>query len=54
MISNTDREAVQAVITLPQTTQDIGEILSRAHQEEKRNARDMFRVILSSVRFLAR
>ena len=54
MNSNTHREAVEAVVTLPQTTQDIGEQLSRAHQEEKRNAREMLRVILSSVRFLAR
>ena len=54
MISNTYCEAVEAVITLPQTTQDIGEQLSRAHQEEKRNAHEMLRVILSNVRFLVR
>lgn len=35
-------------------TQDIGEQLSKAHQEEKRAAHDMLRIILLSVRYLAR
>ena len=41
-------------MTLPKTTKDVGEQLSRAHRLEKEQARDMLRLILSSVRFLAR
>ena len=41
-------------MTLPKTTKDVGEQLSRAHRAEKEQARDMLRLILSSVRFLAR
>ena len=47
-------EAVEVVVTLPKTTKDIGEQLSRAHRLEKEQARDMLQLILSSVRFLAR
>ena len=47
-------EAVKVVVTLPKTTKDVGEQLSRAHRMEKEQARDMLRLILSSVRFLAR
>ena len=47
-------EAVEVVVTLPKTTKDVGEQLSRAHRAEKEQARDMLRLILSSVRFLAR
>ena len=39
---------------LQKTTKDVGEQLSRAHQAEKEQARDMLQLILSSVRFLAR
>lgn len=28
-------EAIEAVITLPKTTPDVGELLSKAHREEK-------------------
>ena len=33
---------------------DVGEQLSRAHRAEKEQARDMLRLILTSVRFLSR
>jgi hypothetical protein len=52
--SETHCEAVEAMITLPKTTSDVGELLSKAHKEEKELARDMLRSILSSVRYLAR
>lgn len=42
------------MITLPKTTSDVGELLSKAHRKEKELARDMLRNILSSVRYLAR
>ena len=41
-------------MVLLKTTKDVGEQLSRAHQVEKEQARDMLQVILSSVHFLAR
>ena len=54
IISKTHCEVVELVITLPEMTEDIGEQLSTAHEEEKRNTHEMLRVILSSVRFLAK
>ena len=47
-------EAVEVVVTLPKTTKDIGEQLSRAHRLEKEQARDMLQLILFHFRFLAR
>ena len=47
-------EAVEAIITLPKQTKDVGVQLSSAHKTEKEKARDMLRMILSSVCFLAR
>jgi len=47
-------EAVEAVVTLPKTTADVGELLSRAHRAEKEQAREILRLFLSSVHFLAR
>ena len=41
-------------MTLPKTTPDVGELLSKAHKKEKETARDMLRIILSTVRYLAR
>ena len=41
-------------MTLPRTTQDIGEQLSRVHRAEKEQARDTLLLIMSSIRFLAR
>ena len=43
-----------AIITLPMTTSDIGELLNSYHKREKVMARSMLRVILSSVQFLVR
>ena len=47
-------ESVDAIITLPATTGDVGELLNSCHKQEKEVARDMLQIILSSVRFLAR
>jgi len=47
-------EAIEAVVTLPKTTADVGELPSGAHRAEKEQAREILRLILSSVRFLAR
>ena len=41
------------MITLPKTTLDIGELLSCAYKREKELARDMLRIILSSIKYLA-
>ncbi len=48
------REATQALVVLPQTAGDVGELLSTAHGEEKAENRKMFRVVLQNIRFLAR
>ena len=53
-LSKSYLEAVEKVITLLQTTQDVGEQLNKAHMLEKQKACDMLYLILSSVRFLAR
>ena len=45
---------MEVVVTLPKTTKDIGESLSRAHRLEKEHARNMLAKIISGVRFLAR
>ena len=42
------------MVTLPRTTQDIGEQLSRVHRAEKEQARNNLLLIMSSIRFLAR
>ena len=47
-------EAVEAVVTIPNTVPDVGKLLSKAHREEMVKARDMLAIILSSVRYLAR
>ena len=52
--SKTHREAVEAVITLPKTTGDVGELLNKTHKAEKENSRKILDIILSSVRYLAR
>ena len=48
------RESVDAVVTLPATTSDVGELLNSCHKREKEVACDILQIILSSVRFLAR
>ena len=52
--SKTHCEAVEAVITLPSTTKDVGELLSAAHKREKQLARDNLKIIISSICYLAR
>ena len=39
---------------MPSTTKDIGELLSTAHKHDKQVARDIFKIIISSVQYLAR
>ena len=50
--SKTHREAVEAMVTLLNTTPDVGELLSKVHKKEKETARDMLRIILSTVRYM--
>ena len=45
---------MEAVITTPRTTPNVGELLSSAHTKQKLLARDMLLKLLSSVRYLAR
>ena len=52
--SNCHRESVLKVVTLPNTTEDIGETLSTQHNEDKLNKRDCLLKTLSSLRFLGR
>ena len=52
--SNCHVEAVEAVLVLPKTTPDVGEMLSVGHKYQKEQSKNMLRLILSSVRFLAR
>lgn len=52
--SSCHKEAVEAVITLPRVTCDVGELLSQAHAVEKEENRRCLRKILSNIRFLAR
>ncbi len=52
--SKTHLEAVEAMITLPKSTPDVGELLSSIHKNEKEEARNVLKTIISSVRFLAR
>lgn len=52
--SDCHKEAVQAVVSLPQQVQDVGELLSRSHQEEKATNRRMFLKIVRCIKFLSR
>lgn len=52
--SSCHRESVLKVLTLPKTTEDIGETLSTQHNKHKTNNRDCLLKILSSLRFLGR
>ncbi len=52
--SSSHRQAVEAIITLPATTVNIGEQLSREHAKEKEVSRDMLLEIISSIRYLGR
>jgi hypothetical protein len=49
------REAVQMlIVTIPQTTRDVGDMLSDSHAAAKAENRKMLEVIISSIRFLGR
>ena len=48
------RAATEIIITLPSTTKDIGNLLSKEHATSKRRNRAAFYHILSSIRYLAR
>ena len=50
----THKTAVEAVITLPATTKDVGELLSSVHASEKATNRHCLLKILSNLRFFAR
>ena len=52
--STTHKRAVEGIITLPQTTRDVGELLSSAHAAEKRSNRQCLITIAENIRFLAR
>ena len=52
--SQCHREANEALIVLPKQTCDVGELLSREHQEEKATNRRMLLKVLQNIRFLAR
>ena len=52
--SATHKRAVKSVITIPQTTSDVGELLSSAHAAEKRINRQCLVTIAENVCFLAR
>ena len=47
------KEAVEVIVTLPATVNDIGEMMSQQHAIEKERNRKVFLHILSSIRFLA-
>ncbi|XP_062518325.1 uncharacterized protein LOC134193513 [Corticium candelabrum] len=52
--SNVHRKVVEKTISLPKTTEDVGELLSRLHKQDKCERRQCFLKIVSCVRFLAR
>jgi len=52
--SNCHKEATERLVTLPQTTRDIGESLSAAYKEEKSDNRDYLFKVVTSIRYLAR
>lgn len=48
------KDAVMMTVTLPKTTRDVGESLSRQLVREKEEHREIFLKIISNIRFLAR
>jgi len=48
------REAVEVVITLPATTEDVGELISASHQRDKQQNSTVLMKLLCSIRFLTR
>ena len=52
--SDTHKKAVKMVVTLPETTRDVGELLSLAHADEKAANRQCLVTIAENLRFLAK
>ena len=52
--SKSHLEAVEAIITTPKQSADIGELLNHEHLEQKKTNTAMFLQILENIRFLAR
>ena len=52
--SASHKDAMQVVVVIPSTCQDVGEILSQEHAREKSENRQCLLRILSNIRFLAR
>ena len=48
------KKAVECVINIPKTHADVGEMLSLTHAHQKAVNRQMLKIILSSIRYLAR
>lgn len=53
-VTESHRAAVEAIIVLPATTRNVGELLSEKHMKEKAINRSIFLKILSNIRFLCR
>ena len=53
-LSKCHQESVLKIFTLPSTTKDIGEALSRQHEQGMLENRHCFLKVLSNIRFLAR
>ena len=52
--SSCHRGAVEVTITLPATTRDVGEQLSKEHQKEKETIRKMLLKVIYCIQYLAR
>ena len=52
-LSNCHKEEVEKIITLPAITSDVGEMLSKAHAQEKSENCQVLLTILSNLKFLA-
>ena len=52
--SDCHKQATELVVITRQVDQDVGELLSAAHQQEKKTNRAMFLKVLGCIRFLAR
>ncbi len=52
--TSSHRESVELLVTIPSNTKDVGEMLSKAHAEQKAENRRMLKMILSSIRYLGR
>ena len=53
-VSDCHKETFEAMITLPKTTSDVAEMLSKSHSAEKKDSRQLFMKILLNIAFLAR